>query len=256
MKTIAINSTKGGTGKSTLSVLLTNALAGAGYKCLAIDADMINHSLSFYYNSGIDFRTILEKNIFSVFAGGKVADNVIPINDHIDLLHGDVRLTDFRSTDSFKRLKRSLEGLDYDYIIIDTAPTFDNVIVNVFTASDVLLVPILQDIFNYQSVKYLFEKLTDLELHSLDVFLVFSQYDRPRTENKNTFSNQITDLFLDDPLFKDFISPCRLSKSGSIRRYINSQGFHLNARLETVKPFEEMKNLIQSVTGVMVGGEL
>jgi hypothetical protein len=32
MKTIAINSIKGGTGKSTLSVLLVNALTGAGYK--------------------------------------------------------------------------------------------------------------------------------------------------------------------------------------------------------------------------------
>jgi chromosome partitioning protein len=52
MKTITVNSTKGGTGKSTLSIILVNVLSGAGYKCLAVDADMINHSLSFYYNSG------------------------------------------------------------------------------------------------------------------------------------------------------------------------------------------------------------
>jgi chromosome partitioning protein len=256
MKTITVNSTKGGTGKSTLSVILVNALSGAGYKCLAVDADMINHSLSFYYNSGIDFRTILDKNIFKVFTGAKITENVIAINEHIDLLHSDVRLTDFRSTDSFKRFKRALEGLDYDFVIIDTAPTYDNVIVNILMASDMLIIPIQQDIFNYQSVKYLFDKIGDLELSDIDTFLIFNQYDKPRTDNKSVFSNQITDLFLEDPLFKNFISPCRLSKSNNIRKYINSQSFRITSRLETQKQYNEIKNLVQSVTGVTVKEEL
>jgi chromosome partitioning protein len=51
MKTIAINSIKGGTGKSTLSVLLVDALIGIGYWCWVIDADASN-SLSFYYWPG------------------------------------------------------------------------------------------------------------------------------------------------------------------------------------------------------------
>jgi cellulose biosynthesis protein BcsQ len=58
LKTITFNATKGGTGKSTLSIIALNALTGAGYKCLAIDTDMINHSLSFYFNSGIPFEQI------------------------------------------------------------------------------------------------------------------------------------------------------------------------------------------------------
>jgi chromosome partitioning protein len=58
VKTFTFNSTKGGTGKSTLSIITLNALASAGYKCLAIDTDMINHSLSFYFNSRIPFETI------------------------------------------------------------------------------------------------------------------------------------------------------------------------------------------------------
>ncbi|GHV88865.1 hypothetical protein AGMMS50267_12250 [Spirochaetia bacterium] len=48
MKTIAINSIKGGTGKTTLSVLFINALMRAGNKCLVIDADASNNSLSFF----------------------------------------------------------------------------------------------------------------------------------------------------------------------------------------------------------------
>ncbi|WP_413906949.1 ParA family protein, partial [Candidatus Endomicrobiellum trichonymphae] len=159
MKTIAVNSTKGGTGKSTLSILLLNALTGAGYKCLAIDTDMINHSLSFYYNSGILPEEIFKKNVFKVFSGEEIKDNTFTINDNLDLLHADVRLTDYRSTESFKKLKKAMEGLKYDFTIIDTAPTFDNITVNVFSTSDILLVPINLDIFNYQSVQYLFDKL-------------------------------------------------------------------------------------------------
>ena len=82
MKTIIFNSTKGGTGKSTLSIITLNALAGAGYKCLAIDTDMINHSLSFYFNRGISFESIYEKNIFHVFTGSSIKENTLPVTDH------------------------------------------------------------------------------------------------------------------------------------------------------------------------------
>jgi MinD-like ATPase involved in chromosome partitioning or flagellar assembly len=52
MKTIAINSIKDGTGKSTLSVLLVDALLCVEYRCLGIDADASNSSLSLYFWSG------------------------------------------------------------------------------------------------------------------------------------------------------------------------------------------------------------
>lgn len=61
MKTIVFNATKGGTGKTTLSIITTNALVACGYKCLAVDLDMVNHSLSFYYNAGIPYDEIHQK---------------------------------------------------------------------------------------------------------------------------------------------------------------------------------------------------
>ena len=79
MKVISFNATKGGTGKTTLSIITLNALTADGFKCLAIDTDMINHSLSFYYNTGIDFDTIQSKNIFKVFIGESIKENTIKI---------------------------------------------------------------------------------------------------------------------------------------------------------------------------------
>jgi chromosome partitioning protein len=255
MKTIACNSIKGGTGKSTLSIILLNALSRTGYKCLAIDMDIANHSTSFYFNSGIAYETIFEKNIFKVFTGSPVKDNILSITDKIDLLNADVRLSDFNNIASIKRLKEMLRGLDYDYIIIDTAPAFDNIIMNVFMASDILLMPVQQDIFNYQSVKYLLKRLSEFELPDLDIHIIMNQYEKPRTENKTTYSNQIVDLFLKDENIVPFINPSRISKSSAIKKYINGQGYRLSSRAETQKSYNEIVELIHSTIGVKIEGE-
>jgi chromosome partitioning protein len=256
MKTIAINSTKGGTGKSTLSILFINALTRAGYKCLAIDTDMINHSLSFYFNKNIPIETMLKKNIFKVFTGETIRDNILPITEHIDLLHADVRLLDFRNIDTNKRLKKAMDTLDYDYIIIDTAPTYDNIIKNVLMASDILIIPINPDIFNHQTVKYQLEKLADLEITTLDVQIVFNQYDQPRTDNEEAYSNQIINIFMKDTMIGPFVNACHISKSNIIKKYINDQNYHLNNRGETVKIYNEVVQLIQNITNITIEGEI
>ena len=197
MKTIAINSIKGGTGKSTLAILFINALTGAGFHCLAIDADSSNHSLSFFLSDRETVNPIQDKTIFHLFTGEPVLDCAKAINKNIDLISGDVRLNEFRSTDSLKRLKRSLQGADYDFAVIDTSPTYDNITGNILTASDFLLIPVQQDLFSYQALRYQFDKLTDLELSDIDIHIIFNQFEKPLTENPEAYRNQITNLFLE-----------------------------------------------------------
>jgi chromosome partitioning protein len=248
MKTISFNTTKGGTGKTTCSILTLNSLTKAGFKCLAIDTDMINHSLSFYYNTGIDFEIIQQKNIFKLFIGEPVEDNIIPISDNLDLIHSDVRLSDFRSIDSLKRLKKSLEPIKnkYDFIIIDTAPTYDNITANIFKASDYLFIPVVPDLFNYQSVKYLFGKLQDLELDNLNLCVLFNKYVKPRNDNPDLYSNQIIDVFKQDKIMSQFISDNYISKSNHIKKYIDDREFRLSNSQKTIKQFTEIKQMISA----------
>jgi chromosome partitioning protein len=252
MKTLAINSIKGGTGKSTVAALMVNALSGAGYKYLAIDADASNHSLSFHLDTAPAGEMVQRKTVFDLFLGTTVQDCVIRINDNLDLIRGNVRLNEFRSTDSLKRLKRALHGLDYDFCIIDTSPTYDNIIGNVLTASDVLLIPVQQDLFSYQALKYQFEKLADLELDSLDIHIILNQFEKPLTDNQNSYRNQITNLFLEDETFKPFINPQFISRSSVFRKYINKQNYQLADKAETRKGYEEVRNLIQSILGITI----
>jgi chromosome partitioning protein len=254
MKTIAINSIKGGTGKSTLAILLINALTAAGFRCLVMDADSSNHSISFFLSDHETVNPIQDKTIFHLFTGEPVRDCAKAINKNLDLISGDVRLNEFRSTDSLKRLKRSLQGADYDFAVIDTSPTYDNIIGNVLTASDILLIPVQQDIFSYQALKYQFEKLADLELDRLDTHVVFNRFEKPLTENQSAYRNQITGLFLDDETFKPFINPNRLSKSSVFRKYINRRNYRIDGRIETAKAFGEIKSLIQSILGIKIKG--
>jgi chromosome partitioning protein len=249
MKTIAINSIKGGTGKSTLSILFINALTKSGYRVLVIDADASNNALSFYLN---DTPSVSPKSIFDLFMGNKVEDCVIKVNESLGLIRGDVRLNEFRATDSLKKIKRSLQGLDYDFVIIDTAPTYDNIIGNVLTASDVLLIPVQQDIFSHQALRYQFEKLTDLELDDLDINIIFNQYEPPLNDNQATYRHQIANMFLNDEAFKPFINTNHLSRSSAFRKYINKQNYRLNGRAETKKAYEEAKALIESILGIEI----
>jgi chromosome partitioning protein len=187
-----------------------------------------------------------------LFLGAKVEECNIRINDRLELIRGDVRLNEFRSTDSLKRLKRALQGQPYDFCFIDTSPTYDNIIGNVLTASDILLIPVQQDIFSYQAVKYQFEKLLDLELDKLDIHIIFNQFEKPLTDNQESYRNQITNMFLKDEAFNAFINPCHISKSSVFRKYINKQNYLLSDKAETKKGYEEAKALIKSVLNIKI----
>jgi chromosome partitioning protein len=149
MKTVAVNSIKGGTGKTTLAVLFVKALICSRYRCLTIDTDASNNSLSAYLYDTEVRGNEPRKTVFNLSMGDRFEDCVIRIQENLDLVRGDVRLNEFRSTDSLKRLKRALQSVDYDYCIIDTSPAYDNITGNVLTASDILLIPVHQDIFSY-----------------------------------------------------------------------------------------------------------
>jgi chromosome partitioning protein len=254
MKTIAINSIKGGTGKSTLTILLIKALTGAGLRCLVLDTDASNHSVSFFLNDNKQTSLIHDKTIFHFFMGEPIRDCVKTVNKNLDFISGDVRLNEFRSTDSLKRLKRSLQEANYDFTIIDASPTYDNIIGNVLTASNILLIPIQQDLFSYQALQYQFEKLADLELSHLDTHIVFNQFEKPLTENQNAYRNMITNLFLENETFKPFINPNRISRSSTYRKYINRRNYRIDGRGETLKAYEEVRNLIHSVLGIKIKG--
>ena len=249
MKIITPNSPKGGPGKSTTSILLINTLTALGKNVLAIDSDTVNHSLSSYYNDKYSLDDLLAKNIFNVFSGKSIKENVLPVKKNLALIHGDVRLIDFRTVE-YQKLKHILKEVqgDYDYCVIDTSPDYHNIIVNALYASDILLIPVIPDLFNYQSIKFLLNKLYDLELENLDVKIFFNQYEEPRTENEKAWSNQILQAFYNDEKIAPFITKNHLPKSNHLKKYISSDTKIKNNKA-TGRLFQNVISLLSEITG-------
>src|SRR6056297_1535257 len=158
MKVITFSLIKGGTGKTTTSILVANALASDGYRVLVIDMD-IQNSLSFYY---LDNAEVIEnQNIAFALHTGNLESNILRSNyTGVDIIPSSFTLVDLRAL-SPQKLKRLIEKAEllYDFIIIDTAPTYDNIVLNALNASDMIISPSRTSQFDYKGLLFFQEKL-------------------------------------------------------------------------------------------------
>ena len=125
---ITFSSMKGGVGKSTDAVLLANNLAARGFKVLFFDMDT-NNSSTIYYCMGIadefPVQNVAEALTHRTTEGYTVHSRI----PNIDIVPSSLRLFDIRSID-YHVLKKSLPKDEYDFIIIDTAPTYANLVLS------------------------------------------------------------------------------------------------------------------------------
>lgn len=146
-KIIAIANQKGGVGKTTTSVNLAASLGVLEKKILLIDADPQANATS---GLGINIEEV-EIGTYQVLehtASAKEtivktnSPNVDIIPAHIDLVAIELELVDVMDREYM--LKRALADIrdDYDYIIIDCAPSLGLLTLNALTAADSVIVPI------------------------------------------------------------------------------------------------------------------
>lgn len=156
---ITFSSMKGGVGKSTDAILLANNLAARGFKILFFDMDT-NNSSTIYYTMGIadEFPT---QNVAEALTRrtteGYTVKSRIP---NIDIVPSSLRLFDIRSID-YHALKKTLPDGEYDFVVIDTAPTYDNLVMNALYAADCILTPVQLDFFNLTTSRFLRAHLYD-----------------------------------------------------------------------------------------------
>ena len=162
MRTIEICNQKGGSGKTTTAANLAGALCEAGAKVLAVDMDSQSQlaaalgaqdRLAYDMHGGLESLTIAD--LLNPGRGGAPAINqVVLATDFpgLDLLPGSDALEDVRRAlesnpaVGLRALKRILDperlaesGLEYDWVIIDTAPKLDILLDNALVAADYAL---------------------------------------------------------------------------------------------------------------------
>jgi len=193
-KIIAIANQKGGVGKTTTTVNLAASLGVLEQKVLLVDADPQANATSVL---GIEVESV-EKGTYQVLEHTVRAreaivktnsPNVDMIPAHIDLVAIEIELVDREKREYM--LKAALEEVkdDYDYIIIDCAPSLGLITVNALTTSDSVIIPIQCEYYALEGLGKLLNTIKSIQnIHNPELEiegLLLTMYDsRLRLSNQ------------------------------------------------------------------------
>jgi chromosome partitioning protein len=211
-KIIAIANQKGGVGKTTTSVNLAASLGVLEKKVLLIDADPQANASS---GLGIEVENV-EIGTYQILEHSNTpqeaivkstSPNVDVIPAHIDLVAIEIELVDKDNREYM--LKEALESIkdDYDYILIDCAPSLGLLTLNALTAADSVIIPIQCEYFALEGLGKLLNTIKSVQkIHNaeLDIEgLLLTMFD-----TRLRLSNQVVEevqKHFNDMVFKTII---------------------------------------------------
>jgi chromosome partitioning protein len=211
-KIIAIANQKGGVGKTTTSVNLAASLGVLEQRVLLIDADPQANASS---GLSIDIEKV-EKGTYqvlehSVSARDAIlktnAPNVDIIASHIDLVAIEIELVDKVNREyMFKEAIQEVKD-DYDYILIDCAPSLGLLTLNALTGADSVIIPIQCEYFALEGLGKLLNTIKSVQkIHNPDLDiegLLLTMFDS-RLRLSNQVAEEVQKHF-SDMVFKTII---------------------------------------------------
>ncbi len=212
---ISITNRKGGTGKSTTTVNLSAEFAIRGIKTLVIDLDTQAHAtlgLGFKVNKDtptvhslfLEPEFIISKALFQTKWENLF---IMPANPLFE--HGKVS--------NNKLLKEGLgrAGIieEFDFILIDTPPSLDSLLLNALVASDYVLVPFLPHFLSTEGIRSLarvFFKIATTENPSLKLLGLVPVMINQRIQQHRKVTENVSNQFGKNKVFSGIRTDIKL----------------------------------------------
>ncbi len=204
---IAMCNQKGGVGKTTTTINLGAALVELGYKVLLVDFDP-QGSLSVGlgvnpHTLGLSIYNLLlsrEHTPHEVIHPSNI-DNLDILPSNIDLSAAEVQLvSEVAREQTLMRVLNKVRG-DYDFILIDCAPSLGLLTINALTASDWVLMPLECEFFALRGIALLTDtiaKVTDRLNPDLKVLGILGTMYDARTLHAREVLERVVQAFSED----------------------------------------------------------
>lgn len=239
MRITTVATQKGGVGKSTTALALTEQLKRKGLSVLLIDCDQ-------QQNTSQNMRADPERGgVYEAMTGERRATELIQKTDRGDILPATDSLigADEEFRGKLDALKRAIRPIveDYDHIIIDTPPAISPISLAAITASSDLIIPLEAAYFSIQGLEQLIFYLDQIRKSTgydpKIAGLLFTKYN-----NRKTLAQQYREAMnarakeLGFPVFKTEIrSSAAVEKAQALREGL----FSFDAKSTTARDYEK-----------------
>ena len=139
-QTISIVNHKGGVGKTTSVSSLGVALARMGKRVLLVDLDAQGNLTDTLTKTPGDRSIYDSLRTLETLPVVNIREGLDLCPSSIDLVSMDLELADKKEREY--RLSRLLQGLDYEYILLDCPPSLGLLTINALTASTKVIIPL------------------------------------------------------------------------------------------------------------------
>ncbi len=199
IRRICVTLSKGGVGKTTTSVNLSAGLALAGHKVLLVDTDTQGQSsyiLGKKPRAGL--TELLTKELAPEECVMRARKNLWILSGGKSLA-GVKRIIDRKNFGAEFTLAEAMKEIEdrYDYIIIDTAPGWDQLIVNVLFYCTEVLVPVALEVMPLQGLSEFMKSLGSIQKYRKEVTLkyIVPTFMDTRVKGPETIHTQLEKLY-------------------------------------------------------------